>query len=120
VNWCSKLSAIVLALSSRWYFRPKRPWIAVGALGPSLLLRDFAIGQSQSYITTDSQSVCLGVEPNLGLLTTDLFLGQVRVRVTLWLTVSQYVLVSSPISDNWPEFAFSLKFHLDSYRFVIL
>jgi hypothetical protein len=34
--------------------------------------------QSQSYITTDSQSVsqsvCLGVEPNLGLLTRDLFL----------------------------------------------
>jgi hypothetical protein len=28
--------------------------------------------QSQSYITTDSQSVCLGVEPNLGLLTRDL------------------------------------------------
>jgi hypothetical protein len=27
--------------------------------------------QSQSYITTDSQSVCLGVEPNLGLLTRD-------------------------------------------------
>jgi hypothetical protein len=30
--------------------------------------------QSQSYITTDSQSVCLGVEPNLGLLTRDFFL----------------------------------------------
>jgi hypothetical protein len=29
--------------------------------------------QSQSYITTDSQSVSLGVEPNLGLLTRDLF-----------------------------------------------
>jgi hypothetical protein len=33
--------------------------------------------QSQSYITTDSQSVsqsvCLGVEPNLGLLTRDIF-----------------------------------------------
>jgi hypothetical protein len=30
--------------------------------------------QSQSYFTTDSQSVCPGVEPNLGLLTRDLFL----------------------------------------------
>jgi hypothetical protein len=29
--------------------------------------------QSQSYITTDSQSVSPGVEPNLGLLTRDLF-----------------------------------------------
>jgi hypothetical protein len=47
-------------------------------------------------------------------------IGQVRVRVTLRLTVSQYVLVLSPISENWPEFTFSLKFHLDSYRFVIL
>jgi hypothetical protein len=47
-------------------------------------------GQGQGYITTNRQSV------------------------------SQYVLVSSPISDNWPEFTFSLKFHLDSYRFVIL
>jgi hypothetical protein len=28
--------------------------------------------QSQSYITTDSQSVSVGVEPNLGLLTRDL------------------------------------------------
>jgi hypothetical protein len=30
-------------------------------------------GQSQSHSTTDSQSVCLGVEPNLGLLTRDFF-----------------------------------------------
>jgi hypothetical protein len=29
--------------------------------------------QGQGYITTDSQSVCLGVEPNLGLLTRDIF-----------------------------------------------
>jgi hypothetical protein len=35
-------------------------------------------------------------------------------------SVSQYVVVFSPISDNWPEFVFSLKFHWDSYRFVIL
>jgi hypothetical protein len=32
-------------------------------------------GQSQSYITTDSQSVSPGVEPNLGLLTRDIFLS---------------------------------------------
>jgi hypothetical protein len=30
--------------------------------------------QSQSYVTTDGQSVSLGVEPNLGLLTRDIFL----------------------------------------------
>jgi hypothetical protein len=35
-------------------------------------------------------------------------------------SVSQYVLVSSPIWDFWPEFAFLLKFLLNSYRFVIL
>jgi hypothetical protein len=31
------------------------------------------LSQSQSHITTDGQSVCLGVEPNLGLLTRDIF-----------------------------------------------
>jgi hypothetical protein len=41
-------------------------------------------GQGQGYITTNSQSV------------------------------SQYVLVFSPTSDYGPEFAFSLKFNLDS------
>jgi hypothetical protein len=46
--------------------------------------------------------------------------GQVRSGQGYITTNSQYVLVSSPISDNWPEFTFSLKFHLDSYRFVIL
>jgi hypothetical protein len=35
--------------------------------------------QSQSYFTTDSQSVCLGVEPNLGLLTRDFFFFKVTV-----------------------------------------
>jgi hypothetical protein len=29
--------------------------------------------QRQRYIATDSQSVSLGVEPNLGLLTRDIF-----------------------------------------------
>jgi hypothetical protein len=37
------------------------------------LKKSIAFSQSQSYITTDSQSVSLGVEPNLGLLTRDLF-----------------------------------------------
>jgi hypothetical protein len=35
-------------------------------------------------------------------------------------SVSQCVLASSPIWYFWPEFAFTLKFLLDSYRFVIL
>jgi hypothetical protein len=47
------------------------------------------------------------------------FLGQGYI-MTNSQSVSQYVLVYSPISDYWPEFAFSLKFHLDSYRFVIV
>jgi hypothetical protein len=33
----------------------------------------------QSHITTDGQSVCLGVEPNLGLLTRDFFSFKVTV-----------------------------------------
>jgi hypothetical protein len=37
------------------------------------------LSQSQSYITTDSKSACLGVEPNLGLLTRDLFFFKVTV-----------------------------------------
>jgi hypothetical protein len=32
-----------------------------------------------SYFKTDGQSVCLGVEPNLGLLTRDIFFLKVRV-----------------------------------------
>jgi hypothetical protein len=31
------------------------------------------VSQSQSHISTDSQSVCLGVEPRLGLMTRYLF-----------------------------------------------
>jgi hypothetical protein len=30
---------------------------------------------------------------------------QVRIRVTLRLTVSQSVLVSSPLRDSWPDFS---------------
>jgi hypothetical protein len=37
---------------------------------------------------------------------------RVRVRVTLQLTVSQYVLVSSPIWDFWPEIILELEFFL--------
>jgi hypothetical protein len=36
------------------------------------------------------------------------------------MTNSQYALVFSPIADYWPEFAFSLKIHVDRYRFVIV
>jgi hypothetical protein len=47
--------------------------------------------------------------------------GQVRAGLHYdQQAVSQYVLVFSPISDYWPEYAFSMKFHLDSYRFVIV
>jgi hypothetical protein len=44
VNWFSKQSAITLALSIGRYLRPKGPWMAVGALGPSLCVRNFAMG----------------------------------------------------------------------------
>jgi hypothetical protein len=44
VNWISKHSAIALAFSDGRNLRPEAPWIAVGALGPSLLRRDFAMG----------------------------------------------------------------------------
>jgi hypothetical protein len=33
-----------LAFSFGWYLRPKRPWIAVGAFGPSHFMRDLAVG----------------------------------------------------------------------------
>jgi hypothetical protein len=41
VNWISKVSAIALA------------WIAVGALCPSLLRRDFAMGHIASGVTSE-------------------------------------------------------------------
>jgi hypothetical protein len=44
VNWISKQSAIALAFSDGWNLRPEAPWIAIGALGPSHLRRDFVLG----------------------------------------------------------------------------
>jgi hypothetical protein len=44
VNWISKLSAFALSFSKGWNLRPVAPWMAVGALGPSLFSRDFAMG----------------------------------------------------------------------------
>jgi hypothetical protein len=37
--------------------------------------------QRQRYIATDSQSVSLGVEPNLGLLTRDIYIFFFKVTV---------------------------------------
>jgi hypothetical protein len=42
VNWFSKQSVIALAFSNGLYTSSEGPWIAVGALGPSLFRRDFA------------------------------------------------------------------------------
>jgi hypothetical protein len=44
VNCFSKQSAIALAFSNGRNFRPKGPQEAVGALGPTLFRRDFAVG----------------------------------------------------------------------------
>jgi hypothetical protein len=44
-------------------------------------MNEYSQSRSQSYIKTDSQSVSLGVEPNLGLLTRDLFVVVVVVVV---------------------------------------
>jgi hypothetical protein len=52
VNWFSKHSAIALALSIGWNFRPKAPWMAVGALGPSLFIRDFTMGHIAWGVST--------------------------------------------------------------------
>jgi hypothetical protein len=43
-NWISKQSAIALASSDGRDLRPEAPCIAVGALGPSLVRRNFARG----------------------------------------------------------------------------
>jgi hypothetical protein len=55
-SWCvnrfSKQSAIALAFSDGWNLRPEGPWIAVGALGPSLLRRDFAMDQIAWDVTS--------------------------------------------------------------------
>jgi hypothetical protein len=52
VNWFSKQSAIVLAFSDGWNLRPQGPWMAVGALGPSLFRRDFAMGRIARGVTS--------------------------------------------------------------------
>jgi hypothetical protein len=44
VNCFSKQSEIALTFSNGWHFMPTGPWIAVGALGPSLFVRHFAMG----------------------------------------------------------------------------
>lgn len=43
VNWFSKQSAIMLALSNRWYLTPEGPWPAVGAFC-AFFMRDFEAG----------------------------------------------------------------------------
>jgi hypothetical protein len=52
VNWFSKQSAITLTFSFGWYVIPKGPWIAAGAFGPSLFIRDFAIGYRAWGVTS--------------------------------------------------------------------
>jgi hypothetical protein len=44
VNIFSKESAIALALSTGWNLSTEAPWMAVGALGPSLFVTDFPMG----------------------------------------------------------------------------
>jgi hypothetical protein len=53
VNYLSKQSAIVLAFPNGWNFIPKGPWIAVGALSPSLFVRSFSMGQFAWGVTSD-------------------------------------------------------------------
>jgi hypothetical protein len=43
-NWFSKQSAIALVFSSIRNCRPEEPWLAVGAPGSLLLMRNFAMG----------------------------------------------------------------------------
>jgi hypothetical protein len=47
VMWCEPIlqTAIALAFSIGRNLRPERPWIAVGAFGPFVFIRAFAIGQ---------------------------------------------------------------------------
>jgi hypothetical protein len=52
VNCFSKQSAIELALSPGWNFGPEGPWMAVGALGPSLFAMDFAMGHISWDVTS--------------------------------------------------------------------
>jgi hypothetical protein len=56
---------------------------------------DWVTSQSQSHIATDGQSVCLGVEPRLGLMTRCFFLFEsycpVHVRRLLWREVGSVI-----------------------------
>jgi hypothetical protein len=52
VNWFSKQSAIAVPFSRGRNFRPKEPWIAVGALGPPFLMRYFAMGHITWGVTS--------------------------------------------------------------------
>jgi hypothetical protein len=89
--------------------------------------------RSVSHFTADSQSVCLGVEPTLWTFARYCFLFKslglefavlslwgalsddrqglsfYRVRVTLRLTVCQYVLVSSPLCGRLTRYCFLFK-----------
>jgi hypothetical protein len=55
VNWCFKQSAIASASSTGWN-RSERQWMAVGASGPTLFVRDLAMGH-----TAEVFSQCLPV-----------------------------------------------------------
>jgi hypothetical protein len=45
--WCELVfqRAVALAFSAGRNLRPEGPWIVVGAFGPSLFIREFAVGQ---------------------------------------------------------------------------
>jgi hypothetical protein len=66
VNWFSKQSAIALAFSNGWNFRPEGQWIAVGAFGPSLFMRDFGM----SHIAWGDHKVTYFCFPPLNCLFT--------------------------------------------------
>jgi hypothetical protein len=52
VNWISKQSAIAFAFSDGRNLRPEALWIAVSALCPSLVRRDFAMGHIAWGVTS--------------------------------------------------------------------
>jgi hypothetical protein len=86
VNWFSKQSAIALAFSDGWNLRPEGPWIAVGALGPSLFRRDFAMGQIAWGVTSVLTYFCF---PPFKCLSTghssDWFRDPINCRFTRWI-----------------------------------
>jgi hypothetical protein len=52
LTWVSKQSAIALDFTDGQNLRPDGQWIAVGALGPSLFMRDFAMSQLAWDVTS--------------------------------------------------------------------